>query len=89
MSAGTGNRNKRGIKYVTRKRNPAFTHESEKLLEVFKARILHKEARREHPQFIKRLQGLRNGIDHRQKHECAEDNKNDVNSDVAADRAVK
>ena len=89
VSESTDDRDEHSVEYVSRERHPRCGHELEEVGEVLESRAHHVEARREHPQLVKRLQGLHDNVEHRKEHERAHDDEQHVDSDIASDRTVE
>ena len=84
VTEGTARGDKHGVKDVTGERNPRVVHQGEQVSEVTERRAHNIEARGEHPELVKRLQGLHDNIQHRQEHKGTEDHQEEGDTRVTA-----
>ena len=89
VAEGTRHGHEDRVEDVTGERNVVIAHQREQVAEVGCGRLLHIEARREHPEFIKRLHGLHDDVVHRQEHERAHDDQEKVDTEVTPAAAAE
>ena len=88
VSKRSEDRYERGVEDVSGERNPRGAHQIEQCLEVTESGVSYEETRRILPQFVQRLEGLHDGVKHREEHKRTHDQKYDVDTDISCKGAV-